>query len=757
MKVQAGGFNITVQRFTIELGGRPMTLETGHVARQAGGSVLVHYGETVVLVTATASQTPREGIDFFPLTVDYEERLYAAGRIPGNWFRREGRPTSKAILAARLIDRPIRPLFPDGFRNEVQIIATVLAVDGENPPEMAAMVGASAALAISDIPFLGPIGAVTIGLVNGEFVVNPTATQEEDSILHLVVAGTRDAILMVEAGADEVPEAQMLDAMALAQEEIARICDFIADIQQQVGKPKREFTLATFDPELEQAVRDLATDKLRGVLGTVDKQEREAAINAVNEEVKEALQEQFPEQERQIGNVLKEVLKELVRQAIVNEGKRPDGRRPDEIRPIDCRVGLLARTHGTGLFTRGQTQVLTVATLGSIRDMQELDDLSGEETKRYLHHYNFPPYSVGETRFMRAPGRREIGHGALAERALEPMIPPESEFPYTIRLVSEVLESNGSSSMASVCGSTLALMDAGVPIKKPVAGIAMGLVKEGDKAQVLTDIQGMEDFLGDMDFKVAGTKDGITALQMDMKALGVDRPLLERALEQARQSRLFILDKMLEAIPAPRPELSPHAPRMIIMRIDPEKIADVIGKKGATINKIVEDTRVGRHKVDISIEDDGTIYIASVNEEAGRSAQQMIEQLVRDPAVGEVFTGKVKRIMNFGAFVEILPNKEGMVHISELAEERIERVEDAVNIGDEITVMVTEIDHMGRINLSRREVLRREKGLPPSPHGGRVSDRPRGGGGGRPGGSRGGPGGGPRPGGPRPSGPPRQR
>ncbi len=698
--------------YTMELGGRTMTLETGRLAQQAGGSVLVRYGESVVLATATSSAAPREGIDFFPLTVDYEERLYAAGKIPGNFFRREGKPTTKAILSARLIDRPIRPLFPDGYRNDVHIVVTVLSTDNDNAPEIMGIVGASAALSISDIPFQGPIGAVIVGRVDGEFVINPTAAQAEKSEMHLVVAGTEKAVLMVEAGAKEVSEEIMLDAILYGHDVIKEtIIPTIKQMQEEVGKEKREVVLFNPSPELEAAVREAATEKLRQAVRNPDKKAREEAVAAVGEEIQAQLAEQFPEEEKNIAALLKTILKEEVRKAIIHEGIRPDGRKLDEIRPITCAVDLLPRTHGSGLFQRGQTQVLSVVTLGTLGDVQRLDDLTLEEEKRYMHHYNFPPYSVGEARPMRGPGRREIGHGALAERALEPVIPPEEEFPYAIRVVSEVLESNGSTSMGSVCGSTLALMAAGVPIKAPVAGVAMGLVEDAEtgKYAVLTDIQGIEDALGDMDFKVAGTAKGVTALQMDMKISGTGREILGKALQQAREGRMFILSKMLDVISEPRKELSPHAPRIIIMKIHPDKIRDVIGKGGSTINKIIEATKVGSQKVDINIEDDGTIHIASVNEEAGQKAVKMIEALTKDPEPGDIYVGKVTRLMNFGAFVEILPGKEGLVHISQLAEQRVNRVEDVVNIGDEITVKVTEIDKLGRINLSRKEVLREQK------------------------------------------------
>lgn len=697
--------------YEMELAGRPLTLEFGKYAKQANGSVLVRYGDTAVLVTATASDQPREGIDFFPLTVDVEERQYAAGRIPGNFFRREGRPTERAILAARLTDRPIRPLFDEGFRNDVQVIATIFSVDLDNSPEICSMIGASAALTMSDIPFQGPIGAVEVGLsAEGELILNPTREQIEQGHLKLTVAGTRDAVLMVEAGAGEVPEETMLEAILFGHRAIVELVHFQDRIRAEIGKAKREIPLYTIDEVLEQEVRALATEPLRRAVMNPDKQAREAATQAVQDDVRTRLQETYPEQGKDIDHILRKILKEEVRRGILDHGIRPDGRAVDEIRPISCEVGLLPRVHGSGLFTRGQTQVLTAATLGAVGDEQMLDSLGVEEYKRYMHHYNFPPYSVGETRPLRGPGRREIGHGALAERALEPVIPAEEQFPYTIRLVSEVLESNGSTSMASVCGSTLALMDAGVPIKAPVAGVAMGLVGDGQRFAVLTDIQGIEDALGDMDFKVAGTASGVTALQMDIKISGVNREILQRALEQARKGRLFILDKMLATLPEPRRELSPYAPRIFIMEIDPDKIRYVIGPGGKTINKIIEETKIGDRKVDINIENDGKVYIAAVNLEAAQKTIKMIEDLTRDVEVGGVYTGKVVRIMKFGAFVEILPGQEGMVHISELALERVNRVEDAVKIGDLIKVKVTEIDELGRINLSRKAVLREELG-----------------------------------------------
>lgn len=691
-------------KFELELGGRLLTIETGELAKQAGGAVLVRYGDTTVLVTATASAAPREGIDFFPLTVDYEERLYAVGKIPGGFIKREGRPSEKAILAARLTDRPIRPLFPEGFRNDVQIVATVLSVDHDNAPEIAAMVGASAALSISDIPFNGPIGAVNIGLVGDELVLNPTEEQGGLSRLSLTVAGTKDAVLMVEAGAKEIPEETMLDAIAFGHDHIRTIVAFIEDIAAKVGKPKREVALFKVDEALSEEIRAYAAAKLQSAVMTADKQEREENLDQVQKETIEHFAELYPEHEKQIDAVLHKMLKALVRQSILDSGIRPDGRKVNEIRPIDCQVGKLPRTHGSGLFTRGQTQVMSVVTLGPLGDVQILDGLGNEEFKRYMHHYNFPPYSVGETRPMRGPGRREIGHGALAERALLAMVPPEAEFPYAIRVVSEVIESNGSTSMGSVCGSTLALMDAGVPLQAPVAGVAMGLVKEGEKVAVLTDIQGIEDALGDMDFKVAGTEKGITALQMDIKIAGVSKEILRRALEQAREGRLFILGKMLAVIPVPRSELSPYAPRIITMEIDPEKISDVIGPGGKVIKKIIAETNV---KIDV--EDDGKIFIAAINPADADKAVKWIERLTQEVEVGKIYTGRVTRLMNFGAFVEILPGKEGLVHISQLAEERVGKVEDVVAVGDEVTVKVTEIDRQGRVNLSRKEVLRADK------------------------------------------------
>lgn len=690
--------------FQMEIGGRLLVVESGKMAKQASGAVLVRYGDTAVLVTATASAEPREGIDFFPLTVDYEEKLYSVGKIPGGFIKREGRPTEAAILASRLIDRPIRPLFAEGFRNDVQIVATVLSVDQDNSPEVSAMIGASCALCISDIPFNGPVGAVRVGFINNQFIINPTVEQQEKSELYLTVAGTKDAVLMVEAGAQELPEETMLEAIMFGHEVIRKIVAFQEDIIAKIGKTKREIKLYEVDSEISGAVRDFAADKLKEAVATAEKQEREEKIKQVKAETLEHFAEVYPDHGKDISYVLQKVLKGIVRRMISVDKIRPDGRQLEEVRPISCEVGLLARTHGSGLFTRGQTQVLTVTTLGATGDEQILDGLGVEETKRYMHHYNFPAFSVGETKPSRGPGRREIGHGALAERALVPVIPSEEGFPYTIRLVSEVLESNGSSSMASVCGSTLSLMDAGVPIKAPVSGVAMGLVKDGDHYTILTDIQGMEDALGDMDFKVAGTEKGVTAIQMDIKIAGLSKAILTDALAQARRGRMHIMGKMMEVIRQPRTELSPFAPRIITMEIDPDKIRDVIGPGGKTIKKIIEETGVS-----IDIEDDGKVLIAAVDMNAGQKAVHIIETLVRDVEVGGSYMGKVTRLMNFGAFVEILPGKEGLVHISQLALERVAKVEDVVKIGDEILVKVTEIDRQGRINLSRKELLKAEK------------------------------------------------
>lgn len=692
------------QVFSIDWAGRKLTVEIGQMAKQANGAALVRYGDTAVLCTATASKEPKK-LDFFPLTVNYEERLYAVGKIPGGFIKREGRPSEKAILASRLIDRPIRPLFADGFRNEVQIISMVLSVDQDCSSEMAALLGSSVALCISDIPFEGPIAGVTVGRINGEFVINPTVAQAEQSDMNLVVAGTKDAINMVEAGADEVPEEVMLEAIMFGHEEIKRLIAFQEEIVAKVGKEKMEVELFEIDPELESVIRKACEEDMIKAIQVKEKHAREDAIQAVKDSVLAGYEEEEDEEIiKQVNMILDNIVKEEVRRLITEEKIRPDGRQPDEIRPLSSEVGLLPRTHGSGLFTRGQTQALSICTLGALGDVQILDGLGIEEEKRFMHHYNFPSFSVGETGPMRGPGRREIGHGALGERALERVIPDEDDFPYTIRLVSEVLESNGSTSQASICASTLALMDAGVPIKAPVAGIAMGLVKSGENYTVLTDIQGMEDHLGDMDFKVAGTAKGVTALQMDIKIAGLSREILEEALQQAKKGRMQILEHMLSTIDKPRETLSPYAPKILTVHIDPEKIREVIGPSGKQINKIIEETGV---KIDI--EQDGTIFIASTDEEMNQKAKKIIEDIVRDVEVGQMYLGKVKRIEKFGAFVEILNGKDGLVHISELAEERIGKVEDVVSIGDEILVKVTEIDKQGRINLSRKAVLREQR------------------------------------------------
>jgi polyribonucleotide nucleotidyltransferase len=690
------------KRIQMDVGGRPLILETGRLAKQANGAVVARYGDTVVLCTVTASAEPKD-LDFFPLTVNYEERLYSVGKIPGGFIKREGRPSEKAILAGRLTDRPIRPLFPEGFRNDVQIVAMVMSVDQDCSPEIAAMIGTSAALSISDVPFNGPIGGVIVGRVDGQFVINPTLAQAEKSDLHLVVAGTKDAIMMVEAGAEEVPEEVILEAIMFGHEEIRKIVAVQEQFVAEAGKPKMEVVLHSVDEAVSREVRAFAKERLVEAIKIPEKHARQEAIDAINAEAVEHFSQVYaetPEKMADVKETLYDIVKEEVRRLITHDKIRPDGRALDEIRPIECDINLLPRTHGSGLFTRGQTQALSVCTLGALGDVQILDGLDLEERKRFMHHYNFPPFSVGEARPLRAPGRREIGHGALGERALEPIIPSEAEFPYTIRLVSEVLESNGSTSQASICASTLALMDAGVPIKAPVAGVAMGLIKDGEHVSILTDIQGMEDHLGDMDFKVAGTAKGVTALQMDIKIDGIDRAILEQALEQAKKGRMFILNKMLERISEPKPNLSPYAPKIVTMQINPDKIRDVIGAGGKIINKIIEETGV---KIDI--EQDGRVYIASSNEQMNERARQIIEGIVREAVVGETYLGTVKRVEKFGAFVEILPGKEGLVHISQLSTERVAKTEDVVKVGDTIMVKVTEIDQQGRINLSRKAVL----------------------------------------------------
>ncbi|MBI2872861.1 MAG: polyribonucleotide nucleotidyltransferase [Chloroflexi bacterium] len=689
------------RNYEVEVAGKRLVIETGELAEQAGGAVTLRYGDCVVLATACISPQPREGADFFPLTVDYEERLYAAGKIPGSFFRREGRPSQEATLAARLTDRPLRPLFPKGLRNDVQVIITILSVDKENPPDVLGIIGASTALSISEVPFGGPVAATRMGYLDNQFVVNPTFAQIQQGALELVVAGTRDAVVMVEAGAKEVPEEVVLEAIRRGQEINQVLIDLQNRMAAEIGKPKMAFTAPKgVEPTLEERVSGIARDRLAALIDRGEaKGERNAELRAIEEELVQKLGD--TDGKAQVAEAFDALLKRVVRTKILDQGRRPDGRGPRDIRPISCQVGILPRTHGSGLFTRGQTQVLSIVTLGSMREEQRLDTLSPEDTKRFMHHYNFPPFSVGEVRRLGSPGRREVGHGALAERALAPVIPGEEEFPYTIRIVSEVLSSNGSTSMASVCGSTLALMDAGTPIKRPVAGVAMGLVM-GDHGRfvVLSDIQGIEDFLGDMDFKVAGTAAGITALQMDIKMKGITLDVMRQALAQAQAGRLHILSRMTDTMPQTRSTLSPYAPRMVRITVPVDKIGAVIGPGGKTIRSIIEETGVT-----IDVADDGTITIGSVNGEASQRAISIIETLTREVEVGQTYKGKVTRLMNFGAFVEILPGKEGLVHISELAEERVTSVEDVVKVGDELEVKVVEIDRMGRINLSRRAVL----------------------------------------------------
>ena len=693
--------------FRTAVGGRLLEVEIGKVAEQANGQAWVKYGDTVVNVTACASKEPRPDIDFFPLSVDYEERMYAAGKIPGGFIKREGRPSEKAILNSRLIDRPIRPLFPKGYYNDVVVVATVMCVDLDCSPEIVGMLGSSIALATSDIPWEGPTASVLIGMIDGEFIVNPTLEQREKSDMHLVVSGTKDAIMMVEAGANEVPEETMLDAIMFAHEEIKKLVEFIEEIVAEVGKPKQEVNLYKVPEDIDAAVRAYAVDKMKEAIKTVDKLERLDNMDKVEVETKEYFAEIYPENGKDIASVLYNITKESVRSMILDEGIRPDNRKTTEIRPIWCETGLLPRTHGTGLFKRGQTQVLSVCTLAPASEAQVIDGITEDTEKRYMHHYNFPGFSVGEAKAARSPGRREIGHGALAERALVPVLPSVEEFPYAIRVVSEVLSSNGSTSMGSTCGSCLALMDAGVPIKRPVAGIAMGLIERveedgSSKIAILSDIQGMEDFLGDMDFKVTGTEVGVTAIQMDIKVHGLSREILQQALQQAHDGRMHIMKEMLDEIPAPREEMSKYAPRAISINIDPDKTRIVIGPGGKTINRIIDETGV---KIDISDETPGLINIYSPNMEGAEAAKREIELLTKDVEAGETYEGTVTRIMNFGAFIEILPGKEGLLHISKMAKERVEKVEDVMNIGDKVTVKVTEIDSQNRINLSRKELL----------------------------------------------------
>lgn len=700
--------------FTLELGGKTITVETGKYAQQASGSCLLRCGETVVLVNATMNDSMRDGIDFFPLSVEYEEKQYSVGKIPGGFMKREGRPAEKAILTSRLIDRPLRPLFPKGFFNDVQVIATVLSVEMDFTPEVLAMIGSSISLSISRIPFMGPTGSVVVGLVDGEFVVNPDAAQREKSKMHLVVAGTKDAVMMVEAGCEEIPESVMLDAIMFAHDNIKKVVAFIEDIQGEIGVPKYEFVADVPEDEFKKEVEDFAKDKILWSLDTFNRTERQERENQVKTEIKEHFIEKYPESDqlKYIGDIVYKMLKNTVREKILKQGIRPDGRKTTEVRPIWCEAGVLPRPHGSSVFTRGETQVMNILTLGVLSDAQIIDGLDDVNSKRYMHHYNFPPYSTGEAKMMRSPGRREIGHGALAERALVPVLPSEEDFPYALRLVSEAISSNGSTSMASVCGSTLSLMDGGVPIKAPVAGAAMGLMQDSETGEVvvLTDIQGLEDFFGDMDFKVAGTKDGITAIQMDIKVAGISKEIFEKALAQAYDARLHILGKMLEVISEPRKQLSKYAPKIINFSVNPEKIREIIGPSGKMINKIIDETGV---KIDI--EDDGKVFVASDDMEMIEKAKSLIMAIAKDIEVGEEYDGKVVRIMNFGAFIELVPGKDGMLHISKMANKRVETVTDVMNIGDVVKVKVDAIDGQNRINLVRTDLPPREDTRPREP------------------------------------------
>ena len=689
--------------FKTAVGGRLLEFELGKICEQANGQVMVKYGESVVSVTVCASKEPREDIDFFPLSCDYEEKMYASGKIPGGFIRREGRPSEKAILSSRLMDRPLRPLFPKGYHNDVVVVATVMSVDLDCETDIMAMVGASVAIATSDIPWEGPIAAVRVGRVDGRFIINPTLEQREQSDINLTVAGTKDAIMMVEAGADEVSEEVMLDAIFFGHEEIKKLVEFIDEIVAEVGKPKKELVLKQIPEDIDAAVRAYATGRMQEAIHTFDKLERLDNMDAVEVETKKHFAEIYPDNEKDIAAVLYNITKESVRNMILDEGIRPDNRKTTEIRPVWCETGLLPRVHGSGLFTRGQTQVMSTCTLAPSSEAQMIDGITEQTEKRYMHHYNFPGYCTGEAKSPRSPGRREIGHGALAERALLPVIPPVEEFPYALRVVSDVLSSNGSSSMGSTCGSTLALMDAGVPIKRPVSGIAMGLISRTEedgsqKIAVLSDIQGMEDFLGDMDFKVTGTEVGVTAIQMDIKIHGLSREILEKALAQAKEGRAHILDVMLEEIPEPRKEMSKYAPRSINMMIDPDKIRIVIGPGGKTINRIIDETGV---KIDIAEDASGLISIYSSDMAGAEAAKREIELLTKDAEVGQTYEGKVTKIMSFGAFIEILPGKEGLLHISKMADHRVEKIEDVMNVGDEVKVRVYEIDKQNRINLER--------------------------------------------------------
>lgn len=702
-----------IKKIELDLGGsKVLSLETGRMAKEADGSVVVRLGDTMVLATAVASEVPRENIDFFPLIVDFEEKLYAVGKIPGGFFKREGKPTEMAILTARRVDRPIRPLFPKGYRNDVQIVITPLSVDQDNPPDILAIIGASAALSISGIPFQGPIAAARVAKVDGKFIIDPTMAEMQESDMDLVVAGTKDKILMIECGSDEVSETEILDAIKEAHKKIKDLIKLQEELVAQVKKPPKEYNLYKCNAIIEKYVRENAANKIADSMNIPVKDKQLDAIDKIMEELEigieeskdENLKKAYEECPVDVKAVVSQIEKEVIRKRILDEGKRSDGRGFNDIREINCEVGSLPRAHGSAIFSRGQTQVLTVATLGALGEEQRLEGLSPEESKRYMHHYNFPAFSVGEVRPMRGPGRREIGHGALAERALLPVVPNEVDFPYTIRLVSEVLGSNGSTSMAATCGSTMALMDAGVKIKAPVAGISIGLVTGKDREVLLTDIQGLEDHFGDMDFKVAGTKDGVTAIQVDVKIDGLSLELIEKAMDRAKEARAFILGKMQKSLSKPREELSPYAPRVISIQIDPEKIGLVIGPGGKMIKKIVEETGA---KIDI--EDDGRVLITAVDPEGGKKAQKIIEDLTYEPKVGEVFRGKVMRIMAFGAFVEIVPGKEGLVHISQISQRRVAKVEDVLKVGDEVVVKLVEIDDMGRLNLSMRAVTEEDK------------------------------------------------
>lgn len=695
-----------VREFIYDLSGRELKVTIGKVAEQANGSCLVQCGETVVLVNACASKEPREGVDFFPLSCDFEEKLYSVGKIPGGFIKREGRPSEKSILTSRLIDRPLRPLFPEGYRNDVQVIATALSVEQDNQPDILAMIGSSIALTISDIPFNGPTGSVNVGYVDGEYVINPTIEQREKSRLNITVSGTKDAIMMVEAGADILSEEEVLNAILFAHEEIKSICNFIETIREEVGKEKSEVIIKQRDEDLFNSIIEFGKEQIISALRTPNKMEREENLDKITKEIFEKFLPDYEDKKGEINSAIESVIVDEVRRLIIEEGIRPDDRELDEVRKISCERGLLPRTHGSGLFTRGQTQVLTLTTLGAPGEVQVLDGVIDEDDKRYMHQYNFPPFSVGDVRPLRSPGRREIGHGALAERALVPVLPSEEEFPYTMRLVSEVLSSNGSSSQASICGSTLSLLDAGVPIKDSVAGIAMGLIKDEktNKIAILTDIQGLEDHFGDMDFKVAGTKNGITALQMDIKIDGISREILATALEKAKRARLHILSIMNDCIATPSEEMSKYAPKIFTMQILPEKIREVIGPGGKVINKIIDETGV---KIDTF--DDGRIAITADSRENGERAKEMINEIVKEIEVGEIYSGVITTITNFGAFVELIKGKEGLLHISNMTHERLNKVEDLFKVGDVVEVKVIEIDNQGKIKLSRKALLEKPK------------------------------------------------